>query len=183
MIGLHIWAAVKLSLENKAARPIGYGDLKPAGSSYASRTMLMSGLIVLAFIVYHLLHFTVQVKYVNLTGHDFVTFVDVVEPAKPRHDIFEMMVVGFRNGWVSTFYLIGVGLLCLHLSHGASAMFQSLGLKNKAYGPLLDKASRAIAVLIFVGYMSMPIAILAGFGQEYVVRKGAQPGVMQEEAK
>src|SRR5882757_614261 len=76
MVGLHIWSAVKLSLENKAARPIGYAEYQPVASSYASRTMLMSGLIVLAFVIYHLLHFTVQAQYVNFTGQNFVDFVD-----------------------------------------------------------------------------------------------------------
>src|SRR5262245_7960437 len=178
MIGLHIWAAIKLSQENKVARPIAYGELKPAGASYASRTMLMSGLIVFAFIVYHLLHFTVQVQYINRTGHDFTTFVDVVDPAKPRHDIFQMMVVGFSSWTVSGFYLLGIALLCLHLSHGASSMFQSLGFKSKFYGPILDQSSRILALLIFLGYMSIPAAILAGFGKDYVDKKAAIPVVV-----
>src|SRR6185369_2671108 len=101
---LHVWAAVKLSAENKAARPVAYAEWKPVGSTYASRTMLMSGLIVLVFIIYHLLHFTVQTKYVNLTGQNFVDFTD---PAK-RHDIFRMMVVGFENVWVCGFYILGM---------------------------------------------------------------------------
>src|SRR5438093_11418441 len=62
MVGLHVWSAVKLSAENKAARPVAYAQYEPVGSSYASRTMLMSGLIILAFVIYHLLHFTVQVQ-------------------------------------------------------------------------------------------------------------------------
>src|SRR5689334_13679359 len=74
MVALHIWSASKLSIENKAARPMPYGEYRPVGSSYASRTMLMSGLILFAFIVYHLLHFTVQVAAVNLTGKDFRQF-------------------------------------------------------------------------------------------------------------
>ena len=160
MVGLHIWSAVKVSRENKAARPIGYAEYQPVGSSYASRTMLMSGLIVLAFVIYHLLHFTVQAQYVNLTGRNFVDFVD---PEK-RHDIFRMMVVGFSNGWVSGFYIVGMGLLCLHLSHGISSMFQSIGWKNQAYGPLLDKGARVAAGLIFLGYVSIPLAILLGYG-------------------
>src|SRR5258705_10122595 len=135
MIGLHIWSAIKLSIENKAARPVGYGEHHPIGSSYASRTMLMSGLIIFAFIIYHLLHFTVQAQYINFTGQNFVAFVDAADPAHPRHDIFKMMVVGFRNPLVSGFYLVAMALLCLHLSHGVSAMFQSLGWKNKVYGP------------------------------------------------
>jgi succinate dehydrogenase / fumarate reductase, cytochrome b subunit len=162
MIGLHIWSAIKLSIENKAARPIPYADWNPTTASYASRTMLMSGIIIFAFIIYHLLHYTVQVQYINGTGQSFATFED---PQK-RHDIFKMMVIGFKNPWVSGFYIIGIGLLCLHLSHGVSSMFQSLGLKNKVYGPCLDKGSRIIAWLIFLGYVSIPISVLLGYGKE-----------------
>jgi succinate dehydrogenase / fumarate reductase cytochrome b subunit len=161
---VHIWAAAVVSLENKAARPDGYAVYEPKGSSYASRTMLMSGTIVFVFIVYHILHYTAQVQYINLTGQNFVTFID---PEK-RHDIFKMMVVGFNNGWVSAFYILGVGLLCLHLSHGASSMFQSIGWKNDAYRPFLDKAARVVAVLIFLGYISIPVAILCGYGREAI---------------
>jgi succinate dehydrogenase / fumarate reductase cytochrome b subunit len=161
MLVLHIWSAVKLSAENKAARPVAYSAWQPVGSTYASRTMLMSGIIVFVFIVYHLLHFTAQVQYINLTGKSFVDFVD---PEK-RHDIFKMMVVGFNNIWVSGFYILGIALLCLHLSHGTSSMFQSLGWKSPVYGPFLDKTSRWLAVAIFLGYTSIPVAILLGYGK------------------
>jgi succinate dehydrogenase / fumarate reductase cytochrome b subunit len=164
MVGLHIWCAIRLSAENRAARPVGYAQYKPVGSSYASRTMLMSGLIVLAFIIYHLLHFTVQIKYINLTGQNFVDFTD---PEK-RHDIFKMMVVGFRNPFVSFFYLIGMALLALHLSHGVSSMFQSVGWKNQAYGPFLDKLAKLVGLLIFLGYSSIPLAILLGYGKDHL---------------
>jgi succinate dehydrogenase / fumarate reductase cytochrome b subunit len=162
MLGLHIWAAAQLTRENRAARPDRYAEFRPVGSSYASRTMFMSGLIVLVFIIYHLLHFTVEVQSVNFTGRNFVTLED---PQK-RHDIFSMMVLGFRNIWVSGFYILGMALLCLHLSHGVSSMFQSVGWKNKAYGPLLDKLARAVALLIFAGYTSIPAAVLLGYGKE-----------------
>ncbi len=162
MVGLHIWAGVKLSLENKAARPVAYAQYQAVGSSHASRTMLMSGLIVFVFIVYHILHFTVQVRYINLTGQSFLDYTD---PEK-RHDIFKMMIVGFNNLWVSGFYMVGMALLSLHLSHGASSMFQSVGLKNRAYGPVLDKLARIVAVLIFLGYSSIPVAILCGYGRD-----------------
>ena len=161
MLALHIWAAIKLSLENKAARPQGYAEFRPIGSSYASRTMLMSGLIVFVFVIYHLLHFTAQVQYVNFTGQSFVTFED---PQK-RHDIYKMMVVGFSNLWVSGFYILGMALLCLHLSHGASAMFQSIGWKNRGYTPVLDRVARIGALLVFIGYSSIPLAILLGYGK------------------
>ena len=162
MIFLHVWSAIKLSAENKAARPVAYGEWNPTAASYASRTMLMSGLIVFCFIVYHLLHFTVQLQYINFTHQNFGTFED----AQHRHDIFKMMVVGFSNIWVSLFYVIGVALLALHLSHGASSMFQSMGWKKKEYAGFLDGFARGVAIFIFVGYASIPIAILLGYGKE-----------------
>ena len=162
MIGLHIWSAIKISAENKAARPVQYANWNPTTASYASRTMLMSGIIIFVFIIYHILHYTVQLQYLNFTGQNFTAFEDV----QKRHDIFKMMVVGFSNPLVSGFYVIGIGLLCLHLSHGVSSMFQSLGWKNKTYGPCLDKASRIIAWLIFIGYISIPVAVLLGYGKE-----------------
>jgi len=162
LVGLHIWAAVRLSHENKAARPIAYAQLKPVGSSLASRTMLMSGLIILVFVVYHLLHFTVQAQAINGTGQSFQGFID----EEKRHDIFRMMVVGFSNVWVAGFYILGMALLCLHLSHGASSMFQSIGWKDRVYGPVLDKFARILALAIFLGYVSIPVAILLGYGRD-----------------
>jgi len=160
MVFLHIWAAVKLSAENKAARPIGYADNPvPVAASYASRTMLMSGLIIAAFVLYHLLHYTVQVRSLNFTGKDFLALQD----PEGRHDVFRMMVAGFSQPLVSGFYILAMGLLCLHLSHGVSATFQSVGLKNQVYGPLIDRFARAAAWLIFLGYISIPIAILLGY--------------------
>jgi len=163
MVALHIWSAVKLSAENKAARPIAYaGDPAPVVASYASRTMLMSGIIIAAFIVYHLLHYTVQTQGINFTGKDFHTLVD----DKGRHDVFRMMVTGFSHPLVSGFYVLAMALLCLHLSHGVSAMFQSLGLKDETHGPWIERLSRFGAWLIFLGYVSIPIAILCGYGKE-----------------
>jgi succinate dehydrogenase / fumarate reductase cytochrome b subunit len=160
-VGLHIWSAIKISAENKAARPVAYAVYKPVASSYASRTMLMSGLIILAFIIYHLLHFTVLVQAINGTHQDFAYFED----AEMRHDVFRMMVVGFSNVWVSGFYLLGMALLCLHLSHGISSMFQSLGWKNEAYRPFLNKAAYCLSWVIFLGYASIPVAIMFGYGR------------------
>jgi len=161
MIGLHIWSAAKLTRENRAARPVPYANWNPTVASYASRTMLMSGLIVLTFIIYHLLHYTLMVKAINFTGQDFHPLLD----QEGRHDIFKMMILGFSQPMVSVFYIVAIGLLCLHLSHGVSAMFQSLGCKNKTYGPFLDKLALAFAWFIFLGYISIPVAILLGYGK------------------
>lgn len=155
---LHVTVAVALARQNRAARPVNYARYEIVAASYASRTMMMSGLIVFAFIIYHLLHFTIQIPGINLTGQDFRALKD----AQQRHDIYAMMVLGYKQPLVSLFYAIGIALLSLHLSHGISSMFQSIGWKNKIYGPFLDKAARALAVLIFVGYLSIPAAVLLG---------------------
>jgi succinate dehydrogenase / fumarate reductase cytochrome b subunit len=157
-VALHIWAATSLTRENLAARPVNYATWEPTAASYASRTMVWSGVIVAVFIIYHLLHYTVmaQADNIGLTGRDFQTLLD----DQQRHDIYRMMILGFSNVWVSLFYMVGVGLLCLHLSHGASAMWQSLGWKKNSYSPLLDGVARWGSLAIFLGYISIPLAVL-----------------------
>jgi succinate dehydrogenase / fumarate reductase, cytochrome b subunit len=158
LVALHIASAVALTAQNRAARPVNYTHYEVVAASYASRTMMMSGLIVFVFIIYHLLHFTIQVPGINFTGHDF----RVLQDAKQRHDIYAMMILGYRQPLVSLFYVVGVGLLCLHLSHGVSSMFQSMGWKNKAYGAFLDKFAIAATIAIFLGYISIPAGVLLG---------------------
>jgi succinate dehydrogenase / fumarate reductase cytochrome b subunit len=167
LVGLHIWSAIRLSVENKAARPMGYaGNPAPQAASYASRTMLMSGLIIATFIIYHLLHYTVQVKAINLTGVDFKT-LDTSVGSEKAHDVYGMMITGFRNPFVSGFYILAMALLCLHLQHGVYAMFQSLGIKISFCPDLPKNLARWAAILIFAGYVSIPVAVLAGLGKDY----------------
>jgi succinate dehydrogenase / fumarate reductase cytochrome b subunit len=168
LVVLHIWAAIQVSTENRAARPQPYAHYEVVAASYASRTMLMSGLIILAFIIYHLLHFTVQLRAINLTGRNFAQ----LEDAKHQHDVFAMMVLGFRSPVVSIFYIIGMFLLFMHLSHGVGAMFQSLGWKSPAYAPVIARFASVISWLIFLGYISIPIAIYMGYGSDYLEEMG-----------
>src|SRR5689334_20420419 len=106
MVVLHVWAAIQLSAENKAARPKGYGNYQIVAASYASRTMLVSGLVLLAFIIYHLMHFTVQVQGINLTNTNFVT----LEDARHHHDVYNMIIIGFSQPIVSLFYIVSMCL-------------------------------------------------------------------------
>src|SRR5580698_5732200 len=159
IIAIHIWSATQLTLENRAARPQAYAQWQPTAATYASRTMMMSGIVVAFFIIYHLLHYTVMVKAVNLTGKDFDAKPEFFD-SQGRHDIYKMMVIGFQQWPVSIFYIVGVGLLCLHLSHGLSAMFQSLGWKKNSYAPCLESGAKWLSALIVVGYVSIPVAIL-----------------------
>jgi succinate dehydrogenase / fumarate reductase cytochrome b subunit len=161
LLVLHIWSASVLTIENRAARPLtSTGNPAPTAASYASRTMMVSGIIVAAFIVYHLLHYTAHVQAINFTGQSFTHLKEPLRDGTERHDVFAMMIIGFRNPYVSAFYLVGVGLLCLHLSHGVRAMFQSLGIKNWQSGSLIDRLAPIYAWVLFLGYASIPIAVL-----------------------
>ena len=160
VIGVHVWSAVTLSAENKAARPEVYRNGKePFGASWASRYMLMTGLVIGAFVVYHLLHYTAQVTAINLTGQDFGSFTVESGPQKGFKDVHRMLVVGFSQPVVSLFYLVAVGLLCVHLSHGMCAMFQSLGLQEGAWRSRFQAGAKALAVALFAGYAAIPLAI------------------------
>ena len=149
---LHITTAIQLALANRRARPVAYSQGKPAASSFAARTIVVGGLVILAFILFHLAHFTlgfVDASYLTLERAG-------------RHDVYGMMIAGFSNPLASLFYIFAMGLLMLHLSHGVSSVFQSLGLRSKKSFGLLDKLAKASGLLILLGNCSIPLAILAG---------------------
>ena len=151
---LHIYFTILLAIENRRARPDHYIDKENVKATWASRHMVVSGLVVLAFIVFHLLHFTAR-KF----NPQFPLLK--LDPLN-RYDVYSMMVYGFQNIYVSAFYVIGLFLLTLHLTHGASSFLQSLGLNNKKLNPRLAFAGRVLAWLLFVGYTSIPVAVLVG---------------------
>lgn len=148
---LHVFVALKLTAESHGARPQPYAKKDFVQASYASRTMLMSGIIILLFTVYHLLHFTLGVTNPAL--------YDVVD-AKGRHDVYTMVVTSFQNPWVSGIYVAAMAALCLHLSHGVSSIFQTLGISRSPFNARLTKWSNLIAIVIFVGNTSMPVCAL-----------------------
>jgi succinate dehydrogenase / fumarate reductase cytochrome b subunit len=159
---LHIWAAASLTRDNLAARPEGYyNNPAPIAATFASRTMVYSGLIAGAFVIYHLLHYTVVLDAVSGSKVPLTAL-------KARHDVYAMMIAGFQVWYVSLFYLVGVGLLCLHLSHGFQAMFASLGWKNHVYGPALNCGAKALAVALFLGYAAIPVSVMCGLGDGYL---------------
>jgi succinate dehydrogenase / fumarate reductase, cytochrome b subunit len=162
LVTLHIITALRIWLENRAARPIAYATYEPVETTYAGRTVLVSGLIVAAFIVYHLLHFTAQTTALNFSGQDFTQFQD----AQHRHDVFRMMVVGFNQPLAVAFYVVGMALLCFHLRHGLQAWPQSLGWRNDAWRGAIDRFALGAALAIFAGNCSIPLAILLGYGKE-----------------
>ena len=149
-VALHIVAATQLWLQNRAARPIGYVKKADLPASYAARTMIWSGPIVGAFVIFHVLHLTAG-KVLELRE---------LGPNMP--DVRYNVITGFSNPWVSGFYILAMILLCLHLYHGMWSMFQSLGISHPRYTPVVKKAAAVLAILVAVGNCSIPIAVLTG---------------------
>jgi succinate dehydrogenase / fumarate reductase cytochrome b subunit len=147
---LHITASIQLWLQNRAARPIGYVKKADIPTSYAARTMIWSGPMVGAFVIFHVLHLTVGA----------VMPLRELGPNLP--DVRYNVIDGFSNPWVSGFYILAMILLCLHLYHGMWSMFQSLGISHPRYTPLLKKAAAVLSIAVAVGNCSIPIAVLTG---------------------
>ncbi len=148
-VGLHIWSSWQLWLLQREARPIGYVKKTNLNSTYASRTMMWSGPIILAFVIFHLLHLT----------------FGTIHPGGPfdEHNVYNNVVTGFQVWPVSLFYIIAMIMLCYHLYHGLWSMFQTLGFSHPVYTPWLRALAKIVAILIAVGNISIPVAILAGF--------------------
>lgn len=152
--GLHIWAAVVLTLSNREARKKRYELPGTIQSTYAARTMRYSGFIVLAFIIYHLMHFTAQVTHPEF---------EALRDAAGRPDVYGMVILGFSSWLVSAFYILSMFLLALHLSHGIQSMLQTFGVRNSGTRSMIGAVSWLFAAVIFVGNSSIPVAVLLGY--------------------
>jgi succinate dehydrogenase / fumarate reductase cytochrome b subunit len=145
---LHVIAAVQLTRQSRAARPIGYAKREPQVATIASRTMRWGGAFLLVFIVLHILHFT--------TG--------TIRPSGvfSREDVFANIVLSFRIWWVALFYVVAMVALGLHLFHGAWSSVRSIGVSPESPEPLHKKISVAIAVLVWAAFTAIPVAVFTG---------------------
>ncbi len=142
---LHITASVQLTALKNAARPIGYVKKKDVQATWASRTMMWSGPIVLIFLIFHLLPLT----------------WGTVHPDFQDLHPYENMTRGFRVIPVAVFYVVSVCMLGLHLYHGVWSIFQTMGVNHPRYTPMLKKFSAYASVLLVLGFISIPIAVVA----------------------
>ena len=148
-IVLHVWAALTLTRRARAARPIGYGRQDPQVSTIASRTMRIGGIVVLVFVVYHILHFT----------------LGTVHPSFAHGNPYLNVVTAFRNPVVVLIYEIAMVAVGLHLFHGTWSSFRSLGLVKPSLHPLRHRASLVVAGAIWLGFAVIPILVFAGVGR------------------
>ena len=150
---LHVYFTILLTRENRASRK-KYEYDSTVQASKSSTIMIWSGLTILAFIIFHLLHYTVRVQPLlrSLAEYD---------------QQWAMTIRGFQNPLVTIFYIISIGLLCSHLSHGVASIFQTLGLRTQKTAKLIGHLAKGYAAVIFIGFISIPIAItFFGFGEE-----------------
>lgn len=156
----HVFIATRLKLANSAARPQDYAFKATVQAGLASRAMMGTGVLVLAYVVYHLLHFTLGV-----TDPEAFALEETVD-GETRQDVYGMVLAGFQNSIVVVLvYIVANGLLALHLSHGVASLFQSLGIHDDRYTPMIQKSGIGLAVLIGAGFISIPVAIRLGLVQ------------------
>jgi succinate dehydrogenase / fumarate reductase cytochrome b subunit len=152
LILVHILYGIQLTLENNAATPGTYAINNKLKATFSSENMIWTGLLILAFVVYHLCHFTARIT------SDIVAKTD----ALGRFDVFTMVTTSFRSGIISLIYIIAMICLFLHLRHGIQSFFQTFGWNNDRSQPVFVKIGTIVAVIFLVGYSLIPVSILAG---------------------
>jgi succinate dehydrogenase / fumarate reductase cytochrome b subunit len=155
---VHAITAYQLIKENRRARPHSNYIETTKKAGLASLRMGLTGSILLAFIVFHLLHFTIRTIYPEYS--DMMTIVGSPD-SNEIHDVYSMVLAGFQHTWISVFYVVAMFLLCGHLAHGVSSAFQSLGIRSETWRVKLELAAKAYAWLIFVGFSIVPVLVLA----------------------
>ncbi len=150
---IHVTTAIRLKLENMAARPVSYVKGRTLKATLASRSMVFTGLLLLAYILFHLLHFTLGVVQKDATG-----------PSGPggEKDVYAMVVTSFGNPVYAAGYILAIALLWLHLWHGIASFFQTMGWSHPRWTPLFTFLGKALSLLIFLGYVSVPFSVLTG---------------------
>jgi len=144
MVLLHIWSSVQLAVIKSEARPRGYTKQTADHSNYASRTMYLSGPIIAAFVVYHLMQFTFGVGGTPYT----------------RFDAYQNVIDGFHVLPISAFYMVAIALLCVHLRHGLWSMLQTLGFYHPGFLKRAKTVAAVLALMVFLGFISIPVAVL-----------------------
>jgi succinate dehydrogenase / fumarate reductase, cytochrome b subunit len=147
-VALHVIAAVQLTRQSRAARPIGYAKRETQVATISSRTMRWGGALLLVFIVVHILHFT--------TGN--------IRPAGvfSSEDVYANVVTSFRIWWVALFYVVSMVALGLHLIHGAWSSVRSIGVSPPSPRPLQRRLSLVIAILVWAAFTAIPVAVFSG---------------------
>ena len=159
---VHVLLTIQLTARNRAVRQ-KYSHPATNRASRSSRMMIWSGLTILAFIIYHISHFTVRIGN-DYNGTAYLTSLPGHEG--DVHNVHKMIIDGFSHTGNTVFYMIAITILCSHLSHGFASVFQTLGLRSRKSDLLIARAGWAYALLIWVGFLSIPVAVFFfGYGR------------------
>jgi succinate dehydrogenase cytochrome b subunit len=155
VVSFHIYYAIRLKLENNAARPEPYQKKQEIESTFAGRNMVWTGAIIGTFLVYHLLHFTFQVI-------DPATAARAHLDSAGRPDVFLMVARSFQKAGIVAGYLFAMIALWFHLTHGIQSSFQTFGLNGDRSFPLVRRGSSFAALGLLAAYAAIPALIFAG---------------------
>ncbi len=151
---IHLFFAWRTNQENEAARPIRYVHEDTIQANWASRHMMLTGLVILLFVIYHLLHFTFGVT-------DPEHFKYALDPKEG--DVAGMVIAGFQQPGIALTYIVAQIFLGLHLWHGGSSWLQHLGLNGRGYDAVINHVGAVVAAVVVAGNCSIPLAILLGW--------------------
>jgi len=150
---VHVLFTIKLTMLNKSSKPIGYKVTNTKRANFASKGMALFGMVILFFVIYHLMHYTLGV-----TNPEFMELLD----DKGRHDVYSMVVTGFQNPVVSLFYVLAVVALGFHLKHGIQSMVQTLGFSGNSLMQKTKRLSNLVSIIITLLLAFIPVSILFG---------------------
>jgi len=166
---LHIWTSVKLKFDNLDAKPRKYAIRKYVKAKLTSRTMIWTGILIFCFVTYHVAHLTLHLTYPGEVNpqvyipHNTVVSQDVSNCIHfQRTDVFSMLVLGFKEWYISLIYIIGIIIVSFHLNHAIQSMFQTLGLNSPSYFPCIQKTSVWLSIIIALCLISIPVTIMLG---------------------
>ncbi len=165
---LHIWTSISLKLDNLGAKPDKYAVKKYLKAKLTTRTMLWTGIAILLFVIYHIMHLTLGVtnpEHVSkqiYSPHNLAHTAEAVTVQLERTNVYEMVVLGFREPLIAIIYIIAVIIVAFHLNHAIQSMFQTLGWNNDNYFPKIKAASVLLSYLVGICLVSIPISVLLG---------------------
>lgn len=146
---LHLAMAARLTIQNRLARPQRYVFDNTMKATFASRYMIHTGMLTFTFLLFHLAHYTFRLVHAPTLKVE-------------AHDVYGMLVAGFSDPLISGFYVLSIAALAMHLRHGVSSAFQTFGVRHPNISPLVNKAGITVAVIVFFGFSSIPVAVLTG---------------------
>ena len=151
---LHSVLAIRLYLQNRSARPVRYAIDEDIQLSFSAKTMIFSGLIIFAFIIFHIAHLTLG--WVSSTSLD-------VQAGHKMIDVYSNVVRGFQQPAIAIFYVFSVLIIGLHLHHSIKSLFQTLGFHHENFHQFIDYLAPTMILILTVAFMSIPLAVLFGY--------------------